>query len=163
MSIARLTSASASERATALNENFLQRISADIHDGAGQDLSFALMRLKSLAEERPEQPELAENLAPVRIAVEAALTDLRAISADLQLPDIEHLTVQQLAARVVRDYENKTTVKVGLQSSVANLGASARVKIAVYRLLQESLPMRSTTPSAKTAVSCWPQRAATSP
>ena len=88
MSIARLTSASASERATALNENFLQRISADIHDGAGQDFSFALMRLKSLAEERPEQPKLAENLAPVRIAVEAALTDLRAISADLQLPDI---------------------------------------------------------------------------
>lgn len=55
------------------------------------------------------------------------------------MPDIEHLTVGQLAARVVRDYENKTSVKVGLQSSVANVAASARVKIAVYRLLQESL------------------------
>lgn len=129
----------AAERATALNENFLQRISADIHDGAGQDLGFALMRLKTLAEERPEQPKLAENLAPVRVAVEAALTDLRAISADLQLPDIEHLTLEQLAARVVRDYESKTSVKVGMQSSVPGLAASNRVKIVVYRLLQESL------------------------
>lgn len=129
----------AAERATALNENFLQRVSADIHDGAGQDLGFALMRLKTLAEDGHDPAKLGENLAPVRAAVEAALTDLRAISADLQLPDIEHLTVQQLAARVVRDYENKTKAKVDLQSSVSDVAAPARVKIAVYRLLQESL------------------------
>jgi signal transduction histidine kinase len=134
----------AAERATALNEHFLQRISADIHDGPGQDLGFALMRLKSVAEDKntencPNQQWLAENLAPVRAAVQAALTDLRSISGDLQLPDIEHLNVEQLAARVVRDYENKTTAKVGLESSIPGVGATERVKITVYRLLQESL------------------------
>ena len=36
----------AAERATALNENFLQRLSADLHDGPGQDLGFALMQLQ---------------------------------------------------------------------------------------------------------------------
>lgn len=130
----------AAERATALNENFLQRISADIHDGPGQDLGFALMRLKSVSKDScASQNWVAENLAPVRAAVQAALTDLRAISGDLQLPDIEHLTVEQLAARVVRDYESKTTAKVGLESSVPQVDASMRVKITLYRLLQESL------------------------
>jgi signal transduction histidine kinase len=132
----------AAERATALNENFLQRLSADIHDGPGQDLGFALMRLKSVSEDDggcPGQQWVAENLAPVRSAVQAALTDLRTISGDLQLPDIEHLGVEQLAARVVRDYESKTTAKVGLESSMPGVDASMRVKITLYRLLQESL------------------------
>jgi signal transduction histidine kinase len=133
----------AAERATALNEHFLQRISADIHDGPGQDLGFALMRLKSVSEttecDCSGQRWLGENLAPVRTAVQAALTDLRAISGDLQLPDIEHLSVEQLAGRVVRDYENKTTAKVGLECSVSGVTASERVKITLYRLLQESL------------------------
>jgi signal transduction histidine kinase len=133
----------AAERTTAMNENFLQRISADIHDGPGQDLGFALMRLKSVSQTTEcgceGQQWLAENLAPVQAAVQAALTDLRAISGDLQLPDIDHLTVEQLAGRVVRDYESKTTAKVGLQSSVSGVNASERVKITLYRLLQESL------------------------
>jgi len=133
----------AAERTTALNEHFLQRISADIHDGPGQDLGFALMRLKSVSQ-TPEcgcagQKWLDENLAPVRAAVQAALTDLRAISGDLQLPDIEHLSVEQLAGRVVRDYESKTTAKVDLETCVAGVQASERVKITLYRLLQESL------------------------
>jgi signal transduction histidine kinase len=133
----------AAERGTELNENFLQRISADIHDGPGQDLGFALMRLKGVSQTEEcgcdGQKWLAENLAPVRTAVEAAMTDLRAISGDLQLPDIEHLTVEQLSARVVRDYESKTNAKVGLECSLGRMDASVRVKITLYRLLQESL------------------------
>lgn len=38
----------AAERATLLNENFLRRVSADIHDGPSQDLRFALMQIKNL-------------------------------------------------------------------------------------------------------------------
>jgi signal transduction histidine kinase len=40
---------------------------------------------------------------------------------------------------VVRDYESKTTAKVGLETSVSGVQASERVKITLYRLLQESL------------------------
>src|SRR6185369_16293683 len=66
----------AAGRATSLNENFLQRLSADIHDGPAQDLGFALMRLTSLDDaggaSGPGQAWLGENLAPVRAAVQAA-------------------------------------------------------------------------------------------
>ena len=40
----------AAARATAVNERFLRRISADLHDGPGQDLGFALMRLEAMVD-----------------------------------------------------------------------------------------------------------------
>lgn len=133
----------AAERATALNENFLQRLSADLHDGPGQDLGYALMRLETVSAECSGvrvAEELERNLGPVRIAVQAALADLRAISADLQLPDIQHLTVVELVARSVRDYEGKTMAKVQLECTLADdVAASTRIKITLCRVLQECL------------------------
>lgn len=130
----------AAERATALNENFLQRISADLHDGPGQDLGFALMKLTSADDTCPGVPDcVGSNLAPVRVAVQAALTDLRAISADLQLPDVRHLSLTELVGRAVRDYESKTTTKVQLVCQAPAVPVSERIKITVCRVLQESL------------------------
>jgi signal transduction histidine kinase len=132
----------AAERATALNENFLQRLSADLHDGPGQDLGFALMQLQTADSSCAgvDPPHCAgSRLAPVRVAVEAALTDLRAISADLQLPDIRHLTLPELVARAVRDYESKTNAKVQLECEVPDIPVSVRIKITICRVLQESL------------------------
>jgi signal transduction histidine kinase len=132
----------AAERATALNENFLQRLSADLHDGPGQDLGYALMQLTSADGSCAgmQAPHCAaSNLAPVRVAVQAALTDLRAISADLQLPDIRHLSLAELAARAVRDYESKTNTRVRLDCAVADMPVSVRIKIILCRVLQESL------------------------
>jgi signal transduction histidine kinase len=62
-----------------------------------------------------------------------------AISADLQLPDIEPLEVRDLLARVIRDYETKTGCTVSLETDVTDAHPSLRVKITLYRLLQEAL------------------------
>jgi signal transduction histidine kinase len=133
----------AAERTTTLNENFLQRLSADLHDGPGQDLGYALMQLESVGgrcDDREGAQCAAGNLASVRVALKSAMSDLRAISADLQLPDIQHLSLPELAARVVRDYESKTMAKVELDCSVdPDVPASSRIKITVCRVLQESL------------------------
>jgi len=134
----------AAERASALNETFLQRVSSDIHDGPGQDLGFALMKLKSVGESysatgNPQDARFAEEVLPVRMAVESALGDLCAISADLQLPDIEPLSLEEIAGRVVRDYQTKTGANVSLDATVPDVATSSRVKITLYRLLQEAL------------------------
>jgi len=134
----------AAARTTELNERFLQSVSADIHDGAGQDLGFALMRLNSIGDvcSRDGAPPgcLMEHARPVRTAVQSALTDLRAISANLKLPDIQHLTLGEIAARAVRGYEQKTATKVTLVNALPPaVSAPVRVKITLYRLLQESL------------------------
>jgi signal transduction histidine kinase len=130
----------------ALNENFLRRISADLHDGPGQDLGFALMRFESISDfcvncpSGEEGRELAAAaLRPINSAIKSALADLRSISAGLQLPDIEQLTINEIAARAVRDYESKTSSKVAIVVAKINTAASLPVRIALYRLLQESL------------------------
>jgi signal transduction histidine kinase len=146
----------AAERATALNENFLQRVSADIHDGPGQDLGFALMQIKNMDDalaapragtgpsdtthpQPPSAPPWAQGLRLTQVAIESALKDLRAISADIELPDITRLELGEIAARVVRDLRIKTGVKVELLASGLPASASYRLKVALYRLLQESL------------------------
>ncbi|HEV7390323.1 MAG TPA: sensor histidine kinase, partial [Burkholderiales bacterium] len=134
----------AADRAAALNETFLHRISADIHDGPGQDLGFALMQLKNIGDTcagsgQSDHAQHAENLLPVRLAVESALNDLCAISADLQLPDIEPLALADIAARVARDFQTKTGSRVALETSLQDTPASLRLKTTLYRLLQEAL------------------------
>lgn len=133
----------AAERAILLNENYLQRIAADVHDGPSQDLGYALMRLKTMGERfDPDGARRysAEELKQIQRAVESALTDLRAISADLDLPDIARLGLAAIAARVVRDFRAKTEADVELVCSVPEATqASFRVKVTLYRLLQEAL------------------------
>jgi signal transduction histidine kinase len=133
----------AAARTTEQNERFLQNISADIHDGAGQDLGFALMRLKSVGDVcvREGAPSgcVLEHVLPARTAVQSALTDLRAISANLKLPDIQHLTLVEIAARAVSGYEQKTATKVTLVNALPELSPPITVKITLYRFLQESL------------------------
>ena len=134
----------AAERATALNEIFLTRISADIHDGPGQDLGFALMQLKNIADASTTNANLPQsqwlkNIEPTRMAIQSALTDLRTLSSNLDMPDIEGMDPAAVASRVVRDFQAKTGKSVDLVAHLSNVTAPFRVKVALYRLLQESL------------------------
>ena len=134
----------AAERATALNETFLTRISADIHDGPGQDLGFALMQLKNIVDASASTSNLPpsqwlKNIEPTRMAVQSALTDLRAISSNLDMPDIDVMDPAAVTARVVRDFQAKTARSVKLVILLPDVTAPFRVKVALYRLLQESL------------------------
>jgi len=131
---------------TAQNENFLRRISADLHDGPGQDLGFALMRFDSISDicascsgHKEGRESVVAALRPIHSAIESALADLRSISAGLRLPEIDQMTINEIAARAVRDYETKTGAKVVLVAANSDTPASLPVKIALYRLLQEAL------------------------
>jgi signal transduction histidine kinase len=130
---------------TELNESYLKRISADLHDGPGQDLSFALMRFGSIAEERgrcscAENGESrAANIQSINAAIKSALKDLRAICAGLRLPEIGSLGITDITERAIRDYERKTGIEVPLDADKVQRAAPLPVRIALYRILQESL------------------------
>ena len=136
----------AAARTAALNEVFLRRISADLHDGPGQDMGLALMQFESIGETCMVCPggrhgpfSTSEEFLAIRMALQSALTDLRAISAGLQLPEIDKLSLSEIAARAIRDYERKTGSTVTLTTVNGQTDASLSVKITLYRLLQESL------------------------
>jgi signal transduction histidine kinase len=134
----------AAERSTALNETFLQRVSADIHDGPGQNLGFALMQLKNIDDARSENPSQSElegckNINSAVLALQSALTDLRAISTNLELPHIEPLSVADIASRVVREFQVMTGASVKFDNTMPDVPTTFRTKVTLYRVLQECL------------------------
>jgi signal transduction histidine kinase len=136
----------AAARATTLNEDFLHRISADLHDGPAQDLGLALMKVQTLCDictDCPRKQKIAEGNAiespTVRMLLQSALSELRAISAGLQLPNLSSLTTNQIIRRAVNDYQAKVDRIVEVDIPEGEREASLPAKITLYRILQESL------------------------
>lgn len=135
----------AAARTAAGNERFLRRISSDLHDGPGQDMGYALMRIETIIERHLRTPgdlvpaQLAADLGAIRVGLESALAELRTISAGLRLPDLGPLGTREIAERAIRDFQLKTGAQVGLTVSGDAGETALPVKIALYRLLQESL------------------------
>ena len=136
----------AAARTTSLNEKFLRRISADLHDGPVQDLSLALLRIEPLGQTCLACPKVVsqgrtvgEDLATIRMSLESCLREIRVISADLRLPDLEGYTLEEVVNRLVVDFRRKTQKDAVL--SLKNLPKQVPnpVKIALYRVIQEAL------------------------
>ncbi len=136
----------AAVRTTALNERFLRRIAADLHDGPGQDLALALLRIDELADvcasctvALAKRGAVNEDFGTIRSALRSALADMRVILAGLRLPEIGQLSITETAERAVRDFERKTGTQVAMKVSNLPNEAPLSVKITLYRILQESL------------------------
>lgn len=151
----------AGARTTALNEAFLHRIAADLHDGPAQQIAFALMRFDE-APIRHGDPVRSDGIADphrgrVQSALHAALVELRAIAAGLGLPGVEALSLTDTIRRAVRDVERQTGATAGSDIAGANTVAELEIaadlagldigrdpaglalKITAYRFIQESL------------------------
>lgn len=130
----------AAARTTALNEQHLRRISADLHDGPAQDLALALLRIEALTEPKiAAAPSITKDFQTVHIAIESAMKELRSISAGLRLPEINAITLTDTVQRAVRDYEQKTESDVIITLGELPDDAPLPVKITLYRVIKESL------------------------
>ncbi|HSF94792.1 MAG TPA: sensor histidine kinase [Thermohalobaculum sp.] len=129
----------ASSRAAALNERYLRRIGADLHDGPAQLLAFASLRLDRLADGRDEAARLKETTA-VRASLDKAMQDIRGICRGLTMPEIEEMSLTDVITRAVDAHESASGTEVALSIDgdlPENLDHSE--KICVYRFVQEGL------------------------
>ena len=132
----------ASRRTTEINESYLRRISADLHDGPAQLLSLALLRLDAL-EVLFEQAVAADRSEPeiqvVRGALTDAITEIREICTGLTLPELDNLSPERLLLNAASAHERRTgsQVEVAIESLPASLPKS--IKICIFRFIQESL------------------------
>jgi signal transduction histidine kinase len=134
----------AAERTTALNERFLRRSSAELHDGPAQDLGLALLRLENLepcteAAQAPLPPSSQADFGIVQSSLQNALKEIRAISAGMGLPELQDVTLAETVARAVHAHERRTSTQVALSTGELPECVSLPVKITVYRLIQEAL------------------------
>jgi signal transduction histidine kinase len=128
---------------TSLNEEFLLRIAADLHDGPAQTIAFALMRFDEFAATChgcvSSQGDPPQELDSIQNALQSSLRDVRKISSGLAIPGMTEMTLADTARRAVRDFERLSgqTIKTEIDDTLGK--APLAIKITVYRLLQESL------------------------
>ena len=126
----------AAARASAMNDQALRRIGADLHDGPAQLLGFAALRLDAL---RGEVADAAE-LDAVERAVKDAIREIRSISKGLSLPDIEARPSCDIVRGVAEAHAARTGVPVTVTCDMAGPdGLAQAVKICLFRFVQEGL------------------------
>lgn len=127
----------ASSRLTALNESFLRRISAELHDGPAQLVGLAALRLNSIGKAKRKEDRLRE-LQIMDDALGEAIRDIRNICNGLSLPDIDGAPIGRTIERVVAAHEMRTGTKVerrfDLEQQVPH-----PIEICVFRFVQEGL------------------------
>jgi signal transduction histidine kinase len=131
----------ASQRATALNESYLRRIGADLHDGPAQLVALAALRMDSAALTDPAVPEerREREIAAIKSSLNDAMGEIRSICNGLVLPHIEAAELTEILSLAVRAHEQRTGATVALSSSGAPRPLSPSEKICVYRFVQEAL------------------------
>ncbi len=135
----------AAANATALNENILRRISADLHDGPTQELGVALLRLDRVIDQNEtcllatSSSQCNLQLPIIQSSLQHALEEIRSIAAGFGLPQLGGFTLQELLNRVVRLHERRTGTNVTLKMRNLPEQINLPTKIAVYRLIQEAL------------------------
>jgi signal transduction histidine kinase len=130
----------AAARTTALTELERRRIGSDLHDGPSQSLAFAMLRLDAV-ETRLEAAGQASDtdLEAVRLAMNEALTDMRAIAAGLRTPELEHASPAEIVRRAVAEHERRAAHPAAVDVAGIPDDAPLATKIALYRILSEAL------------------------
>ncbi|MBZ9702130.1 MULTISPECIES: sensor histidine kinase [unclassified Mesorhizobium] len=137
----RLRVQQASRRATALNERYLRRIGADLHDGPAQLVALAALRVDSpaISGEGASSDSRNAEIAMIRMALDDAMREIRGICNGLVLPQIETAATGDILRLAVDEHQRRTRSSVALTLSrqLPELGASE--KISIYRFVQEGL------------------------
>ncbi len=131
----------ASRRATAINERYLRRIGADLHDGPAQLVALAALRMESpLLLDPTASLHLREaEITDIHHTLDEAMHEIRAICNGLVLPQIETAAVADILRLAVAEHERRTasSVSLALPAQLPELGTSE--KISIYRFVQEGL------------------------
>jgi signal transduction histidine kinase len=131
----------ASQRATALNESYLRRLGADLHDGPAQLVAYAALRMDSERLVDPKASRLSREteISAIRSRLQEAMDEIRNICSGLVLPQIESAEVPDLLKRVVNAHRQRTNAEVSLVTATPARQLSPSAKICVYRFVQEAL------------------------
>ncbi|RWX79390.1 sensor histidine kinase [Neorhizobium lilium] len=131
----------ASQRATALNESYLRRLGADLHDGPAQLVAYAALRVDSelLVDPGAARDAREKEVAAIKERLQEAMDEIRSICTGLVLPDIETADMPDVLRRAVAAHSQRTGASVELSMDGPSRRLSPSAKISIYRFVQEAL------------------------
>ncbi|MFD1159569.1 sensor histidine kinase [Roseovarius aestuarii] len=143
----------ASGRANAQAERALRQLGSELHDGPAQYISLAAMRLDSVL---PKSRKGTKDAKDIKRALNTALTEIRALSRGLAVPDLDNLDISSIIARAIEDHDRHTEQEVSVRIEtppIAGLGYTS--KLCVFRFVQECLTnCLKHAPNANVEITC---------
>lgn len=135
----RLRVQGAAARAAAQTDQSMRRIGADLHDGPAQYLAYAALRLDALRTFVTDPTALSE-VDTVAGAVTHAMTEVRALSRGLSLPEITDRSLKEIVQRAADAHAVRagTAVAVTLDCS-PEPDVPLAARICLFRFVQEGL------------------------
>ncbi len=131
----------ASAEAVALNESYLRKLGADLHDGPAQLVAFVAMRIDNGvlldAETPPERRH--EEVCILKSSLDEAMREIRDICTGHVLPHIETTKLPDMLRDLVASYHARSGHSVALRRIDAPDDLPAAAKICIYRFAQEAL------------------------
>lgn len=124
----------AMQRTAALNERYLRRISAELHDGPAQLLGFAALRLDAIRAGRARE----DDAEMVQHSINEAVKEIRGICRGLTLPELEGLSGEEVVHRVIAAHEKTSGTLIEKHIGPLEVTSQA-MKICIYRFIQEAL------------------------
>ncbi|MDB5044549.1 MAG: hypothetical protein JWQ08_599 [Deinococcus sp.] len=134
----------AATRITELNERVMKRVSSGLHDGPAQDVSYALLRLDSLALhaehlETSRRAQAGQDLAALEHSLTRAMQAMRDLATNVRLPDLQALSLEEALERAVRDHRQRTGSEVLTHWLALPRDVPLPVRITVFRIVREAL------------------------
>lgn len=124
-------------RTAALNERFLRRVGADLHDGPAQLLGLSLLKIDALKE--GTHPPPCGTIEPIRSVLREALSDIRRISSGLALPELKNAGLAEALDIAISNHERRTESSVDRELTLGKIKAPQEVIVSIYRFVQEGL------------------------
>jgi signal transduction histidine kinase len=136
--------AAAEEASRRLSRQLLQiqdaerrRVARELHDGLGQYLAGAMMRMESLS--NTEDPRFKDRLADATHLIEQALLETRTVSHLLHPPLLDEMGLQSALTWYADGFAKRSglAVEVHIEPTVSRLDVDTET--AVFRIVQECL------------------------
>jgi signal transduction histidine kinase len=119
------------------NEELLQNIGQDLHDGPIQSLSVLALKLGDPVTP-PTQSASTSSTPTAQDILTSTVTDLRHIAQGLVLPQIDHLSTEETLRLAVEEHQNVTGTTV--TSEIRQLPVCSKsLRICLFRVVQEAL------------------------
>ena len=126
---------------TALNENYLRNLGADLHDGPAQLVAFAALRVDSglLSDPATSTARREKEVGVIKASLDEAMTEIRTICSGLVLPHVESVSLEEMLAELLNSYRARTGKTVELRNRPTVTVLPVAAKICIYRCIQEAL------------------------
>ncbi len=128
----------ASRSAVTLNDRYLRKLGADLHDGPGQLLALSLIQLDNIFPKTKSRRNDAGRTA-LQKTLKDSMKDLRNIAAGLALPEIQNMSCSDVVRFAAEMHEARTETKVMLDIHELPLHIANDIKEAAFRFVQECL------------------------